>query len=152
MLYGAYLNTLNIQGKASIVPDSANNLNNDIAGIRRIGNASMGFMLGFGYNYVIHKGFFVSLVGIPGMGIAVGGKSDKTSFTSGPELYPQVMLNARISAGYNGTQWTTSLQWSENLGAYEFASESRVSINQSKLKFTVGYRFQKPLKYRNKLL
>jgi hypothetical protein len=152
IIYGAYLNTLNIQGSEAIVPDSAININSDMIGIKRIGNASAGFLMGFGYNFVLHKGLFFSLVGIPGMGIALGGKSERGYFTSGPRLFPQVMLNARASLGYNSLKWHTSLQWIENLGAYEFGSESRVSINQSKLKLTLGYRFQHPLRYKNKLI
>lgn len=152
IIYGTYLNILNIQGRDAIVPDSATNINSDMVGVKRIGNASAGFMMGFGYNFVLHKGLYFSLVGIPGMGIALGGKSERGYFASGPRLFPQVMMNARASFGYNSLKWHTSLQWIENLGAYEFGSESRVSINQSKLKLTLAYRFQKPLRYKNKLL
>jgi|GEM_PF-1292223 len=152
LLYGAYLNTLNIQGKTNIVSDSAQTFNEDVIGVKRISNISLGFMMGFGYNIVLPKGFFIGLVAIPGMGLAVGGKSQNRNLPPEPQLFPQVMINARASFGFNHTKWYTSLQWSENLGAYEFGSESRVSINQSKLKATFGYRFQKSLKYKNKLL
>jgi len=151
-LYGFYFNAIRIKGKEPIISDSTLNTFTDLVNIKTIGNASIGFMIGYGFNIVFSKGFFISFVGMPGMGIGLGAKSQFSYFSEKPQIFPQFMLNGRASLGYNNLRWHCSFQWLEMLGAYDFGNESRISINQSKFKLSIGYRIQKPLKFKNKLL
>jgi hypothetical protein len=101
---------------------------------------TVGLSAGYMYNFVLRKGFFIALAGVPGIGyrwvriVNLEGQfsnEDKIAFH----------LLGRISVGYNHPRYYFQLNSLFNLRNYNY-SGYEISLSTEQLRLTFGLRFQ----------
>ena len=141
LLLGSFLSYNRIKADSTLIPNETNGDFDELAQIVDAQTFNFGAYIGYAYNWVLPKGFFIFSSITPGIGVNIG--KVKSMDTYSPPFFPTWKLYGRVSFGKVFNNSYLILGMTSNLTLFQLTDANSYQHNAGQIKLVYGYRFKK---------
>ena len=141
LLFGSFLSYNKIKADSTLIPKEADGNFDNFAQIVDSRTFNFGVYIGYAYNWVLPKGFFIFSSISPGIGVNIGKVNSVETYT--PPVFPTWKIYGRVSFGKAFKNSYLILGLTSNLTLFQLTDVNSYQHNAGQFKLVFGYRFKK---------
>ncbi|MBV6647035.1 MAG: DUF4421 domain-containing protein [Cyclobacteriaceae bacterium] len=148
-LAGAYFNTYKMDADSTLVPIALRDEFDPEADFRGVQYVSMGITLGYAYNFIFLKHFYVSATLAIGAGPVFEHIPERDDLPTSRDVDSTPFALARAAFGYNGLKWFAGMSLFGISGGGQEDHESHIERGSNNFRLHLGFRLPPPKGLKN---